>query len=69
MRLKGNKYSRHKVSEHTSDVDVPIILPDRKLLEKAANILNSREKVVILAGQGALAAGDEIIAVAERLGA
>ena len=69
MRLKGNKYSRHKVSEHTSDVDIPITLPDRKLLEKAANILNSREKVVILAGQGALAAGEEIIAVAERLGA
>ena len=69
MRLKGNKYSKHKVSEHTSDVDIPITLPDRKLLEKAANILNSREKVVILAGQGALAAGDEIIAVAERLGA
>ena len=69
MKLKGSKYSKHKVSEHTSDVDIPIILPDRKLLEKAANILNSREKVVILAGQGALAAGEEVIAIAEKLGA
>ncbi len=69
MKLKGSKYSKHKVSEHTSDVDIPIILPDQKLLEKAANILNSREKVVILAGQGALAAGEEVIAIAEKLGA
>ncbi|MGA9150677.1 MAG: thiamine pyrophosphate-binding protein [Candidatus Nitrosopolaris sp.] len=68
MKLKGSKYSRHKVAEHTSDVSVPITLPDSKLLEKAANILNSREKVVILAGQGALAAGDELVAVAEKLG-
>jgi pyruvate dehydrogenase (quinone)/pyruvate oxidase len=68
MKLKGSKYSRHKVAEHTSDVSIPIMLPDGKLLEKAANILNSREKVVILAGQGALVAGDELIAVANKLG-
>lgn len=69
MKLKGSKYSRHKVSEHTSHVGIPVILPDRKLLEKAANILNSREKVVILAGQGELTAGEELVAVAEKLGA
>jgi len=68
MKLKG-RYSRHKVGGHTSDVNVPRIISDIKLIEKAANILNSGEKVVILAGQGALAARDEVIAVAEKLGA
>jgi pyruvate dehydrogenase (quinone) len=68
MKLKG-RYSRHKVGGHTSDVNVPTFIPDTKLLEKAANILNSGERVVILVGQGALGAGDEVIFVAEKLGA
>lgn len=67
-KLKGD-YSRHKVAGHTSDVYSPLIIPDRKLIEKAANILNSGEKVVILAGQGALDAGNELISVAQKLGA
>ncbi|HEX5904498.1 MAG TPA: thiamine pyrophosphate-dependent enzyme, partial [Candidatus Nitrosocosmicus sp.] len=54
---------------HTSDVNVPLITSDTKLIEKAAKILNSGEKVVILVGQGALHAGDEVISVAEKLGA
>ena len=66
-KLKGN-YTRHKVPGHTSDIYNPLIMPDRKLIEKAANILNSGERVVILAGQGALGAGEELIAVAEKLG-
>jgi pyruvate dehydrogenase (quinone) len=68
MKLKG-RYSRHKVGGHTSDVTVPRITSDIKLIEKAANILNSGERVVILVGQGALGAGDQVIAVAEKLGA
>jgi pyruvate dehydrogenase (quinone)/pyruvate oxidase len=68
MKLKG-RYSRHKVGGHTSDVNVGTFTSDTKLIEKAANILNSGEKVVILVGQGALAAGDEVISVAEKLGA
>ena len=68
MKLKG-RYSRHKVGGHTSDVSIPKFTSDPKLIEKAANILNSGERVVVLVGQGALDAGDEVIAVAERLGA
>ena len=68
MKLKG-RYSRHKVGGHTSDVSIPKFTSDPKLIEKAANILNSGERVVVLVGQGALGAGDEVIAVAERLGA
>jgi pyruvate dehydrogenase (quinone) len=67
-RLKG-RYSRHKVGGHTSDVSIPKFTSDPKLIEKAANILNSGERVVVLVGQGALGAGDEVIAVAEKLGA
>src|SRR5215204_2056748 len=68
MKLKG-RYSRHKVGGHTSDVNVGTFTSDTKLIEKAANILNSGEKVVILVGQGALNAGDEVSAIAEKLGA
>ncbi|MGI8467659.1 MAG: hypothetical protein ACR2N3_04330 [Pyrinomonadaceae bacterium] len=38
-------------------------------MQKAAQILNDAEKPVILVGQGALKAGDEIVELAEKLGA
>ena len=66
MKLKG-RYSRHKVPGHTSDFYANITVPDRGLLEDAANILNSSRKIVLLVGQGALSAGDEVIQVAEKL--
>jgi pyruvate dehydrogenase (quinone)/pyruvate oxidase len=68
QRLHG-KYSRHKVPGHTSDVFTYDVIPNHELLQKAANILNSGNKIVILVGQGALAASDEVIAVCQRLGA
>jgi pyruvate dehydrogenase (quinone) len=67
-QLKGN-YSRHKIAGHTSDAYSALVIPDTKSIEKAANILNSGEKIVILAGQGALGAGEELTSVAEKLGA
>jgi pyruvate dehydrogenase (quinone) len=45
----------------------PAKLPDGNLLQAAAEILNSGEKVAMLVGAGALDATDEVIAVAERL--
>ena len=66
MKLKG-RYSRHKVPGHTSDFYANITVPERGLLEDAANILNSGRKIVLLVGQGALSAGDEVIQVAEKL--
>ena len=68
QRLHG-KYSRHKVPGHTSDVFTYDAIPKSELLQKAADILNAGEKVVILVGQGALAASDEVTAVCQRLGA
>jgi pyruvate dehydrogenase (quinone) len=67
-RIAG-RYSRHKVAGHTSDVFADSIVPDRSLLEKAAGILNSGERIVMLVGQGCLRAEDEVIGVAEKLGA
>ncbi len=67
-KLSG-KYSRHNVAYHTSDVHITETSPSHALIEKAARILNSGSKVVILVGQGALQSGEEVISVAERLGA
>src|ERR687894_2483808 len=69
-KLQG-KYSQHKVPGHTSDIFVAAgdASPDRYLLEQAAEVINSGNKVVILVGQGALNAGQEVISMAERIGA
>jgi len=45
------------------------VLPDETQLRAAAEVLNAGKKVAILAGAGALHATDELIAVAEALGA
>ena len=47
----------------------PLIRPRDEDLSRAAEILNAGEKVAILIGQGAIGAEDEVIEVAERLGA
>jgi pyruvate dehydrogenase (quinone) len=67
-KLNG-KYSRHNVGYHTSDVYSAETIPSSSLIGKAAQILNTGNRVVILVGQGALKAGEEVIAVAEKLGA
>lgn len=55
--LSGPGYSR------------PAVIPYPDDLERAADVLNAGNKVAILVGAGALRATDEVIAVAERLGA
>ncbi len=47
----------------------PRIVPVDRDLDRAAEILNSGERVAMLIGQGALHAGEEVAAVAEVLGA
>ncbi|MDQ3700996.1 MAG: thiamine pyrophosphate-requiring protein [Chloroflexota bacterium] len=47
----------------------PRILPAEAELRRAAEVLNAGKKVAMLVGAGALQATDEVIAVAERLGA
>jgi pyruvate dehydrogenase (quinone) len=48
---------------------VPKIVPYEQDLRQAADVLNAGSKVAILVGAGALHATDEVIAVAEKLGA
>lgn len=45
----------------------PAQLPSEELLHRAAAVLNAGRKVAVLVGAGALAATDEVIAVAQRL--
>jgi pyruvate dehydrogenase (quinone) len=49
--------------------EAPEILPTQASLERAARVLNEGKKVAILAGAGALKATDEVIEVADKLGA
>jgi pyruvate dehydrogenase (quinone) len=53
----GTGYSRPLVRPHDAD------------LQRAADVLNAGERVAMLVGQGALGATDEVIQVAEKLGA
>jgi pyruvate dehydrogenase (quinone) len=47
----------------------PTMIPPESELKKAAEILNAGKKVAILVGQGAAEASDEVVQVAELLGA
>lgn len=47
----------------------PVIVPGADELEKAAQLLNEAKKVTILAGAGVEGAHDEVVALADRLGA
>lgn len=47
----------------------PVLVPSEPDLRRAADILNAGEKVAILVGAGAIEAVDEVIAVAQTLGA
>ncbi len=47
----------------------PRVIPGPSQIQQAADILNAGEKVAMLVGQGALEATDEVIAVADALGA
>ncbi len=68
QKLK-DQYTRPNVPGHTAHAlySRPRRLPEQQLIEKAANILNAGNKVVLLVGQGALDAGDEVKQVAEKL--
>ena len=64
-KLNG-KYSRHNIAYHTSDVYIAETIPSHRLIEKAAEILNAGNRIVLLVGQGALDSGEEIIALAGK---
>jgi pyruvate dehydrogenase (quinone) len=68
QELAEDEPSKKKVEGHTSSVwRPPVAVPCRADLEAAARVLNAGKKVVILAGQGALGAGEELERAAEAL--
>ncbi len=66
----GTARSPRNVRDHTSDTPGRSAgLPAEDRLRRAADLLNAGRRVAILAGRGALHAGDELEAIADRLGA
>jgi pyruvate dehydrogenase (quinone)/pyruvate oxidase len=64
------KGSKHNVLHHTSDVYARGAgRANHRDLEAAAELLNASSKIAILAGRGALNATDELLEVADLLGA
>jgi pyruvate dehydrogenase (quinone)/pyruvate oxidase len=67
---EGGERSKRNVPGHTSDVFTrQVALPAESELQHAAEVLNAGRKVVVLAGRGALGAGDIIEQIAEKLAA
>jgi pyruvate dehydrogenase (quinone) len=64
------KHSEHNVPGHTSAAYVaPHMVPQLKSLAAAADLINACDRPVILVGRGAIAARQEVIALAEKIGA
>ncbi len=68
--LKKDSRSKRNVKHHSNEVYAPLPpLPPSANLQRAADVLNQGKKVAILAGRGALDAGDQLERIAEMLGA
>jgi pyruvate dehydrogenase (quinone)/pyruvate oxidase len=68
--VQDSLHSRRNVPDHVSFVRACRPgLPKEENIEEAARILNEGRKVMILAGAGAIGAGDEVEALADKLGA
>jgi len=68
--VKRKMFSRRNVPGHTSHAYARSAgLPEPAAMQAAADILNRAKRVCILAGRGAIGAGDELEHIAELLGA
>jgi pyruvate dehydrogenase (quinone) len=65
----GKPSERNKAGSESSVFARAAALPSEEDLFRAAELLNGGRKIVILAGRGALHAGDELEQLAEKLGA
>jgi pyruvate dehydrogenase (quinone) len=59
----------HGTTRSGPDFARPRVVPNATDLHRAADVLNDGQRVAMLVGAGALDATDEVVAVAERLGA
>jgi pyruvate dehydrogenase (quinone) len=70
VKSKGNGRSPRNVPGHVSDVAAESAsTPSEQDLRKAADVLNAGRQIAILAGRGALQAGDELEEIAAKLSA
>jgi len=70
QELKKDERSKRNKPDHVSNITTHRLqLPTKSELEKAAEILNRGKRVAILAGQGAIGAGNELEYIADLLGA
>jgi pyruvate dehydrogenase (quinone) len=70
QRLEDDERSERNIKGHTSSVwSPPIVVPPQTQIADAARLLNTAKRTVILAGRGALGAGDLLEEAAERLAA
>ena len=68
--VDDDERSAKNVEHHSSDVWRPVVVVPRDAdLRAAADVINAGKKTVILAGQGALGAGDELEQIADLLAA
>jgi pyruvate dehydrogenase (quinone)/pyruvate oxidase len=67
---EGGERSERNVARHNTDIlECGARVPPPSALARAADVLNAAKRPVILAGQGALAATQELLDVAERISA
>jgi pyruvate dehydrogenase (quinone) len=59
----------HNMMSSSVGYSAPVIVPAQHDLQRAADILNEGKRVAMLVGQGAANATDDVLAVANRLGA
>ncbi len=70
QELEYEEPARMHGTVHSSlNYSKPVIVPQKYDLQQAADILNAGNKVAMLVGAGALNAADEVIEIAELLGA
>ena len=69
-KVRSRERTERNVPDHVSEVMAHSArMPSEDQIARAAALLNSGKKTVILAGRGALGAGNAVAAIAERLGA
>ncbi len=64
-----NPPDKHNFTHSSVGFSAPVVIPANADLIRAADLLNSCERVAMMVGQGAMYAADEVLAVADRLGA
>ena len=69
MQAMQEPTHEHGMTHSGVGIELAPIVPDSPALPRAARILNAGNKVAMLIGAGALGASEQVIAVADRLGA